>query len=137
MLNKVKFRITQFMQGRYGLDYLYLASITLYVVLFFIQIFAQIPLVNLLLAAFAVWIFYRIISKNIPARRAENQKFMAWAAKAKKRINPIWQRIRDVRSYRYRKCPECNVTLRLPNKRGQHQTTCPKCQHRFKVTIRI
>ena len=29
MLNKIKVKLAQFMQGRYGIDYLYVAGITL------------------------------------------------------------------------------------------------------------
>ncbi|MBG9988666.1 hypothetical protein HZY88_06730 [Aerococcaceae bacterium DSM 111176] len=137
MLEKLKVKITQFMEGRYGIDQLYMASIALYFVLALIQLYAQLPLVDLLLTAFFVWIFYRVLSKNLKARYAENEKFLAFTGKVMKRVNPVWQRIRDVRKYRYRKCPECGVTLRLPVKRGTHTTNCPKCKHRFEVKIRV
>ena len=65
MLNKIKVKLAQFMQGRYGIDYLYVAGIILYFVLSIVQIFAQIRLLNILLSIFIIWIFYRVFSKNI------------------------------------------------------------------------
>lgn len=137
MLNKIKVKLAQFMQGRYGIDYLYVAGIILYFVLSIVQIFAQIRLLNILLSIFIIWIFYRVFSKNISSRRAENQRFMKWISKLQRKVKPIWQRIRHMGTHRYRKCPECGVTLRLPLKRGRRQVVCPKCQNRFEVTIRM
>lgn len=137
MLNKIKVKLAQFMQGRYGIDYLYVTGIIFYFVLSFIQTFAQIPFLNMLLTIFIIWIFYRVFSKNISTRRAENQKFMTWTSKIQRKVKPVWQRIHHVRTHRYRKCPECGVTLRLPLKRGRRQVVCPKCQNRFDVTIRM
>lgn len=137
MLNKIKVKLAQFMQGRYGIDYLYVTGIIFYFVLSFIQTFAQIPFLNMLLTIFIIWIFYRVFSKNISSRRAENQKFMKWISKLQRKVKPIRQRIRLMGTHRYRKCPGCGVTLRLPLKRGRRQVVCPKCQNRFEVTIRM
>ena len=137
MLDKMKVKLMDFMQGRYGADHLYLASVPVYFILAIVQIFADIPFMSVLLMAFFVWMFYRVFSKNIEARRAENAKFLVFYGRVKKRVNPVWQRVRDVRKYRYRKCPECGITLRLPMKRGTHTTNCPKCKHRFEVKIRV
>lgn len=137
MLNTIKVKLAQFMQGRYGIDQLYISGIILYFVMSLIQTFAQIPFLNMLLTIFIMWLFFRVLSKNISTRRAENQKFMTWTSKLHKKVKPVWQRITHVRTHRYRKCSECGVTLRLPIKRGRNQVVCPKCQNRFEVTIRI
>ena len=76
--------------------------------------------------AMMVWIFFRMFSKNIEARRRENERFCNfWKLRKNKR--------RDRKTHVYRKCPACKVVLRLPRKKGKHTVVCPKCARRFDV----
>lgn len=34
------------------------------------------------------------------------------------------------------RCPKCKQRMRLPNKEGKHQITCPKCNKQFKLKIK-
>ncbi len=137
MLKNLKWKLARLMYGRYGVDQLYIASGILFIVLQLLQLFVKIPFLNIFLLIFLVWILYRAFSKNILARQAENQKFMKFVHSAKAKWKMSTRRFKDIRSHRYRKCPECNTTLRLPRKTGTHKTRCPRCKHLFEVKIRI
>ncbi|MGO4938187.1 hypothetical protein ACTQ54_11350 [Fundicoccus sp. Sow4_H7] len=131
MLNK----INRLMAGRYGIDQLYTALAVVFVLLQFIQLFLQTPLINIASIALLAWMTYRIFSKNITGRQQENQKYLMIKNKF---LKQLWVRkARDIRSHRYRECPECHKTLRLPRKTGTHTVVCPTCKERFEVTIRI
>lgn len=143
-LNNLKWKFARFMYGRYGVDQLYIAGGMLFVVLQLLQIFLKSSILNLILIIFMSWLVYRVFSKNIAARQAENRKFLelSWKVKARwSKVQPKWnlfvRRIQDIKTHRYRKCPECDTTLRLPRKRGTHKARCPKCRHLFEVKIVI
>ena len=41
-------------------------------------------------------------------------------------------RLKNIRKYKYFKCPQCHARLRLPRKVGEVTVTCGKCRHAFK-----
>ena len=79
--------------------------------------------------------FFRCFSKNIYARRRENEFFKNIFKKIKNFFVLQKNRIRDIKGYRYRKCPHCKAMLRLPKRRGRHTVICPRCKKRFEVKI--
>lgn len=137
MLDKLKWRFTRFMYGRYGVDQLYITSGIIFIVVQLLGIFIDIPLLQFLSLILIIWTFYRAFSKNISARRAENQKFLKFTSTVKSKWKLVIERIQNIKTHRYRKCPECNRTLRLPKKRGAHKVRCPECEYLFDVKIRI
>ena len=76
--------------------------------------------------ALMLWLFSRMFSKNIEARRKENERFCNFFKLRKNKR-------RDRKTHVYRKCPECKAVLRLPKAKGKHFVVCPRCNHRFKV----
>lgn len=137
MFKKLVWKFAGFMYGRNGVDQLYLASGILLFVLLILQIFLESPLLSFISMALVIWTFYRFFSKNIAARRAENQKFMKVFGTAKAKGNKLTRRVKEVQTHRYRECDHCHTTLRLPRKRGTHKTRCPRCQHLVEVKIVI
>ena len=130
--------VRQFMAGRYGSDqlnhFLFIAYFIIWVVARF---FRNRPIAGtvfmLVLWGILGLLLFRTLSRNIPRRQAENQKFLRiW--------NPIgrwfgfqWERLRNIRRYRYRRCPGCSARLRLPIKRGRRTVTCQRCRTQFKT----
>ena len=76
--------------------------------------------------ALAIWIISRSFSRNILARRKENEEFCKFFRLRKNKR-------RDKKTHVYRKCPECKAVLRLPKAKGKHFVVCPRCKNRFKV----
>ena len=131
------------MYGRYGTDTLskvnlwaYTGVLILYTVLRIVFAFALkgntlAPTILsicyiVISAALVSLLFFRMFSKNIVKRRAENEKFCGFF---KLRRNMF----RDRKTHVYRKCPKCKAVLRLPKSRGKHTVVCPRCKERFEV----
>ncbi|WP_067840952.1 hypothetical protein [Amphibacillus sediminis] len=134
-MERLKQKLQYFMQGRYGIDQLYIAILVTYFILLFLsRYFESIALViSLWLLIF--WAIFRVFSKNIAKRYAENQFLLKVIKQVKSYFSLQIKRIKDSRTHRYRKCSNCGTTLRLPRKRGKHTAKCPRCQHRFQVTV--
>ena len=77
-------------------------------------------------SALVVWMFSRMFSRNIAARKRENDKFCGFFKLRKNKF-------RDRKTHVYRKCPSCKAVLRLPKAKGKHFVVCPRCKNRFEV----
>ena len=133
-MGKFKNWIYRFMYGRYGSDTLNKVLIWVYAIwiilcsaisLFFDEAWFTL-LYWMITSALIFWIFFRMMSRNIAARRRENEKFCGFF---KLRRN----KFRDRKTHVYRKCPKCKAILRLPRSKGKHFVVCPRCKDRFKV----
>jgi ribosomal protein S27E len=120
----------RFMMGRYGNDALnrFLSALALLDLL--IAGFAGQPL--LLLLGLALWgiVYFRMLSRNIPKRYEENQKWMQLSGGLRDRLRRFTARVQD-REHRYFKCPDCGTMLRVPRGRGKLQVTCPHCRRQM------
>ena len=130
----------QFMQGRYGgNDGLNIGLMAIYLVLAILKTFIRNSFVEwiiyVLSMAVLIYSVFRMFSKNIPARQAENAKFMRFWYKIKPKLVLVKDRVKDIKTKRYRTCPHCKNVLRLPYKRGKHNVRCPKCGKDFGVRI--
>jgi hypothetical protein len=90
-------------------------------------------LIDLLASADAVWLLFRTLSRNYTARQAENLWFLRWWTPVGKWFSHQGTRIKDVKRYRYRRCPGYKCMLRLPIKRGRRTVTCHHCRAQFKA----
>lgn len=123
------------MYGRYGNDQLGTALLIAYIVLLFLQIVSGWPLFSVLMTADVIWMFYRCFSRNIAARRRENDAFLRIRKKFLDFFKLLRDRIRDCRTHVYHKCPHCRAVLRLPRRRGEHSVRCPRCSKTFNMCV--
>lgn len=129
-----RYKLMQFMSGRNGIDNLFYVLFAVAAVISVINCF-----VNSFILQFIVWIilgyaFFRMLSRNIEARRRENQAFNRVMLKLKEKQSIRRQRKADY-THIYKKCPQCHAVLRLPRRKGKHTTVCPKCSKKFKVYV--
>lgn len=129
---KIKSGFYRFMTGRNGPDELSLALLVTALVLMLLSSLTGSVVMNLLGMVLYVLIIFRILSRNVPKRYAENQKYLAARTKMRKSVSQWWARLKNIRKYRYFKCPQCHSLLRLPRKVGEVTVTCGKCHHSFK-----
>lgn len=142
-MNGFREKIIRFMQGRYGGDKLGAALMIIYFVLYalfgVLRIFIKTRFIqsgiSLLLFAIPVYAAFRFLSKNIFNRQKENAVFCNFLNKISPSFILLKDRIKDIRTKRYRRCPCCKNVLRLPYKRGKHGVKCPKCGKEFNVHI--
>jgi len=119
------------MLGRYGPDHLNIAMIVLSLILSLLHaVTALTPLafVSYFILALAL---FRMLSRNIPRRRSENDKFIHYWWPIKNKLKRSVAAIKDRKSFKYFRCPVCKNTLRVPKGKGKLQITCPKCGERF------
>ena len=126
-LRRIGNALVRFMYGRNGADQLSLATLLLSIVLDAANMFVKNDTVYLVLGALSgalvVWMIFRMFSKNLAKRRAENAKFLQlvwWPLKQK------FTAIRD-REHKYFTCPNCRTVCRVPRGKGTLRITCPKC----------
>ena len=130
-----RYKIMQFMSGRYGFDALSGGIVAVSCTLSFINIFFRSVVVSCLSSALLVCMAFRFLSRNLPARRAENARFVDCLNALRRKSE--FQKQKKADSYHvYRKCPTCRAILRLPRRVGKHTTVCPKCSREFRVKVR-
>ena len=106
-------RFSKFMYGRYGADQFSKFLLGLTIALCIISLFVPRRLGSLFSTLILLLIFYtyfRMFSRNIYKRDAENEKYM--------RILGSWR-------------PGCGQRIRIPKGHGKIQIRCPKCNATF------
>ena len=131
-LQKMRERITRFMAGRRGADELSLALLIAGLVLSMLSGLVFLPILTLLSFAAYVYSIYRMLSRNVEKRYAENQKFLTLWRRVAASVRQWWVRLKNIRKYKYYRCPQCKAWLRLPRKVGEVTVTCGSCHHQFK-----
>ena len=124
-------RMAQFLYGRNGFDNLARACNAVAILLLVINIFAQNAVLYFLWMVFFAYSVFRVYSRNIPKRYAENQKFLAMMDVPQKRIRLLKLQWRDRSVSRYYICKSCHQQIRVPKGKGRIEIRCPKCGERF------
>ena len=121
------------MYGRNGMDQLNRTLFWGYMGTFLAQVLFstlrwQVPalLCEILLWPLMFLIFFRMFSKNLPKRRAENQRFWNWWSGIKSRNAGAKARHGD-KDHKYFTCKTCGTICRVPVGKGKIIITCPKC----------
>lgn len=128
-------KLAQFMYGRYGADQLYYALLVVFFVLTLINVFVHYSVINILTWVIMVVMIFRAFSRNVYKRRIENDKFMKIWSPVKAEYSLAIRRIKEIKTHRFRKCPNCKKVLRLPRKKGKHTVKCPCCHKEFEVRV--
>ena len=116
---KFRDKFIRFMYGRYGADELYRFTNIVFFVLVLVNCFVRTWIIYVMLLGILMWQFSRLFSRNIPARQRENRKYLSMRNAFTGFFKRTYMRIRDYRSFRYRRCPSCRATLRLPAKKRE------------------
>lgn len=129
-------RMYRFMQGRYGTDSLNKFLFAIYIALYIVNLFLYNLIIAFVEIALMVWMFFRILSRNIYKRRAENEKFLKITKKPRDYFALQKSKRRDRKTHVYKTCPACKSNLRFPRQKGKHMAVCPRCARRFEVKIK-
>lgn len=124
--------LARFMYGRNGADHLCMAMILTALVLNIVNMFITNDLayviLNTLSTVLTVWMVFRMFSRNLQKRRAENAKFLNkiwWPLK--RRFGAAKRQSQD-KEHKYFTCPNCRTVCRVPRGKGKIVITCPKCR---------
>ncbi|MBO5502694.1 MAG: hypothetical protein J6K73_00430 [Clostridia bacterium] len=139
---KIKQTLRSFMNGRNGTDQLSLAllwgGLICYLLSSILGSFVNRPLLSIVsmlfsfagLLAYGLCI-YRMFSRNLDKRRAENRRYVTFMERQKKKRNQAANRFRNRKVYKYFKCPGCKAWLRLKRGSGVVTITCSRCHTSF------
>ena len=122
--------LQRFMYGRYGTDQLGFALIAVYLVCYLLSGLFRLGLLRLLGLVCLGLALYRLLSRNIPRRRAENEKFLEAVRPIVRQYNVNKCRRQD-KEHCYFKCPNCGQQLRVPKGKGRISITCRSCGASF------
>lgn len=118
--------LRRLMYGRYGSDQLSFFLLIVYLVLGLLSGLPHLHFLNWIGLAVLFWDVYRMFSRRIDRRRAENAKFLALTGPALR-----WARMRRTiyrdKEHRYFKCPNCGQYLRVPRGKGKITVNCRNC----------
>ena len=78
-----------------------------------------------------IYDYFRIFSRNLPRRRAENAKYCQYRMQIVNGFRDWWERRHQSRDYKFFRCPSCSVMLRVPRRKGKIRVTCRKCGTSF------
>ena len=119
------------MMGRYGPDHLNIAMIVLSLALQLLYGIVNLQSLIYLSYIIIALALFRLLSRNIARRRAENDRFIRYWWPIRTRLGRSWANIKHRKTHRFIKCQGCSNTLRVPKGKGKLQITCPKCGERF------
>lgn len=130
----MKQRLIQFMYGRNGVDHFSRFLTYLALVLIVLRLFIQGKVGTILwylALVILVYAYFRIFSKNLSKRRAENAKYYQYRMKVVNGVRDWRERRRQSRDYKFFRCPSCRAMLRVPRGKGKIRVTCRKCGTAF------
>ena len=132
-LQRIGNALSRFMYGRNGVDRLTLTMVWTALVLDIINIFLRekMPLAYSIIGTVAGIItllaLFRMFSRNLEKRRAENARFMekVWWPVSRRIAGSRQQRMD--KEHRYFTCTSCGAVCRVPRGKGRIVITCPRC----------
>lgn len=126
-------RYDRFMRGRNGMDELGACSLGIAVVLMLAHLIGNVAWLGVVQLAFAGYTLWRMLSRQVSARRAENRAFVS-------KLGPVapWLRnpvaaFKEARAYKHFTCPSCHQRVRVPRGKGRLRVTCPSCHTKFEA----
>ena len=130
-LEKLGYKISSFMYGRYGNDALTNFLLILGLILMVISWIPRLWWVYFLAAAVLIWSLFRTFSRNFAKRRRELDRYL----KIQKPIANFFKlsrnKWRDRKTHVYFKCKKCKAVLRVPKGKGSIVVICTRCKDRI------
>ena len=125
-------KLSRFMYGRYGQDQFSRFLLLVGLVILVISLFVRIPGLSLLVLLLLGYVYFRMLSRNVTARYAENQKYLELKARFLGLFGKNGHRAQRQGDNMIFRCPKCSQKIRIPCGKGMVEITCPKCRTKFR-----
>ncbi len=129
---RLKMSLAHFMQGRHGADNLGMFTLITGLACSLLGSFTRLGLLSLIGLILYIITLFRMFSRNHEKRMAENRKYIELTSGWKTKISQFIKRTKNRRDYKYFKCPNCKVLLRMKRGSGEKEITCVRCGFQFK-----
>lgn len=127
----MKEKLTRFMYGRYGIDALGKCTLGIGLAAAVLTWFSDALIFPALAWACILYTYFRMFSKNIYKRSAENRIYLEKTYKPRcffaRQKNMLVQR----KTHHIYTCPNCKQKIRIPRGKGRIEIRCPKCSATF------
>ncbi|MDO4313897.1 MAG: hypothetical protein Q4C52_12525 [Eubacteriales bacterium] len=124
-------KFARFMAGRYGMDSLGRFTIVLAFIFIILESFTRNRLAALFVWVFLILTYFRIFSRNVYKRSAENQQFLNRTYKIRRWFYTQKNTFAQRKTHHIYKCPSCRQKIRIPRGKGRIEIRCPKCNTTF------
>ena len=128
---RMRERMQGFMAGRYGTDQLSKLILWISLACLAVSMFTRLNVFYILGLVLLIYTYYRMFSRNVAKRYAENQKYLNWRYGFAVRRNKWKVHWEQRKIYRFYNCPQCRQKVRVPKGKGKVAITCPKCRMEF------
>lgn len=127
-------KLARFMVGRNGSDqlsrFVSIVACVALVISMFMDTDARMAIWFLAILG-VIYVYFRVFSRNVYKRRAENEKYLHATANIRGYFKGLRERWRQRRDYRFFRCPSCRTMLRVPRGKGKIKVVCRKCGTSF------
>ena len=124
-------RFYRFMQGRYGQDAFSRFLLGAMAVCLLLNVVFRSRLFGALAWLLLFYGYFRIFSRNVHKRSAENQRYLKGEMKVRSFFLKKKKKLSELKEYRIYKCPECGQKIRVPRGKGRIAVGCRKCGAEF------
>lgn len=125
-MEKLRWKLAGWMQGRYGVDVLFRDLYKVGFVFWLVSLLLPIRIFRILFYFCFLYAIYRAFSKNIVRRREELSAYLNWRKKPERFFRRKKREWQDRKTHRYFKCP-CGTVLRVPKGKGKIRIHCQNC----------
>ena len=122
----MKEKLIRFMQGRYGVDQFTRFLMGVALACMIISLFTRNAVWSFLILLVLVYSYFRMFSKNIQKRYAENQKYLQMTAGIRKKWASFQRDMKDRKTHHIYRCPGCKQKIRVSNRIYQEELTGEK-----------
>jgi len=128
----MKEKMYRFMQGRYGNDNLNRFLLIVIFICFILSLFCgRAGIFQMIGAVCLVCVYFRMFSRNIYKRRAENSAYLKYEYKVKQLWLTFKRDMKQRKTHHIYRCPSCRQKIRIPRGKGKIEIRCPKCNTTF------
>lgn len=134
-MNKLREILAKFMYGRYGTDRLNMFLLIVLLVCAGLNLFVRNGYFSIVMSSWetllVILIYYRMFSRNIQKRYAENQKYLSLENQVKRFFGKTKYMQEQRKDFHIYTCPQCRQKIRIPKGKGKISVRCPKCGAEF------
>jgi DNA-directed RNA polymerase subunit RPC12/RpoP len=131
----MKEKLIRFMQGRNGADTLSKVLLVAGLVAVFLSALLTGSFAGMLFYLLGwvmiIYCYFRMFSRNVSKRYAENEAFLAGVYKIRNFFRSQKGLWKQRKVYHIYKCPGCRQKIRIPKGKGKVEIRCPKCGTTF------